>query len=166
MRGVEVVIFQFDDVQVDVGNAQILKAGRPVAVEPKALRVLVYLLENSGRLVEKEELLAAVWQDTFVTENALTREIALLRKALGDTKSAAKYIETVPTRGYRFIASVTSDGSGEPAGTPAGRVSPGRVAAWRAWKLAWVIVTAALVVMAAGGLALHRWMSRSRPLSL
>jgi TolB-like protein/DNA-binding winged helix-turn-helix (wHTH) protein/tetratricopeptide (TPR) repeat protein len=100
------VVFQFDDVRVDVGNAQILKAGQPVPIEPKAFRVLVYLLENPGRVVEKDELLATVWQDTFVTENALTREIGLLRKALGDSKTGAKYIETVPTRGYRFVAKV------------------------------------------------------------
>jgi TolB-like protein/DNA-binding winged helix-turn-helix (wHTH) protein/Tfp pilus assembly protein PilF len=107
-------VFHFDDVRVDLGNAQILKAGRPVAVEPKAFRVLAYLLENRGRLVEKEQLLKAIWQNTFVTENTLTREIALLRKALGDSTPKAKYIETVPTRGYRFIGRVEGDASGTP----------------------------------------------------
>jgi len=102
----EALIFQFDDVRVDAANAQVWKAGRSVALEPKALRVLVFLLERPGRLVEKEELLSSVWANTFVTENALTRCIALLRKVLGDSKGEAKYIETVPTRGYRFIAPV------------------------------------------------------------
>ncbi len=99
--------FEFDDVLVDVSNARAWKAQKPLAIEPKAFRVLVYLLENRGRLVEKDELLSAVWAGTFVTENALTRAIAQLRKALGDSKSEARYIETAPTRGYRFIASVT-----------------------------------------------------------
>ena len=99
-------VFQFDDVHVDVANARVLKSGQPVAVEPKAFSVLTYLLENRGRLVEKEELLKGVWPDTFVTENALTRAIAQLRKALGDSTAKPKYIETVPTRGYRLIAPV------------------------------------------------------------
>src|ERR1700680_941307 len=100
-------IFQFDDVRVDARTAQVFKAGKPAPVEPKAFHVLVYLLQNRGRLIEKDELLSAIWPDTFVTENALTREIALLRKALGDTRADGKYIETVPTRGYRFIAGVS-----------------------------------------------------------
>lgn len=99
-------IFEFDDVRVDAANALVTKAGKRMALEPKAFRVLVFLLERQGRLVEKEELLAGIWGDAFVTENALTRAIALLRKVLGDTKGEAKYIETVPTRGYRFIAPV------------------------------------------------------------
>jgi Tol biopolymer transport system component/DNA-binding winged helix-turn-helix (wHTH) protein len=99
--------FEFDDVLVDLPNARAWKAQKSLAIEPKAFRVLVYLLENRGRLVEKDELLSAVWADTFVTENALTRSIAQLRKALGDSKGQAKYIETAPTRGYRFIAPVS-----------------------------------------------------------
>src|SRR5688500_20317530 len=68
--------------------------------------VLHYLVENRGRLVSKEELIQAVWGETFVTDNALTRVIAQLRKALGDSAKQARYIETVPTQGYRFIAAV------------------------------------------------------------
>lgn len=131
------LIFQFDDVVVDGGNARIVKAGQPISVEPKALRVLLFLLEQRGRLVEKDELLTAVWPGTFVTENALTREIALLRRVLGDSKSPAKYIETVPKRGYRFVANVavtyatvSSSGVAESAGPfsgapPAGIPSDG-----------------------------------------
>jgi Tol biopolymer transport system component/DNA-binding winged helix-turn-helix (wHTH) protein len=100
--------YEFDDVRVDVRNMQVWKAGQRLALEPKAFRVLVFLLEHAGRLVEKEELLTAIWADTFVTENALTRAIALLRKVLGDSTAQAKYIETVPTRGYRFIAAVST----------------------------------------------------------
>lgn len=102
------LIYEFDDVRVDSANALITKAGVRLALEPKAFRLLVFLLERPARLVEKDELLSGVWPDAFVTENALTRSIALLRKVLGDTKGEAKYIETVPTRGYRFIAPVSS----------------------------------------------------------
>ncbi len=100
------LIYQFDDVHVDLEKFEVVKAESRVRIEPKAFEVLVFLIENRGRLVEKKELLDAVWKDAFVTENAMTRIIAQLRKALGDDSKEAKYIETVPTRGYRFIAEV------------------------------------------------------------
>lgn len=154
-------IFQFDDVQVDVRNAQVRKAGRSLAVEPKAFRVLVFLLERAGRLVEKEELLSAVWADTFVTENALTRCIAHLRKVLGDTKGEAKYIETVPTRGYRFIAPVRVESSppAEVAGVDhipeamSGR--PGALAART--RMGWAALIVLILVVAAGAVFAARW---------
>src|SRR4051812_34747484 len=99
-------IYQFDNVKVDAGNFRIWKAETTVQMEPKAFQVLIFLIENRGRLIEKRELLDAIWKETFVTENALTREIAQLRKALGESAREAKYIETVPTKGYRFIAEV------------------------------------------------------------
>lgn len=99
-------IYEFDDVHVDPRAFRVWKAGRPVALEPKAFEVLLFLVENPGRLVEKKELLERVWPDTVVTESAMTRVIADLRKALGDPAREARYIETVPTRGYRFIAEV------------------------------------------------------------
>ncbi|HYY59494.1 MAG TPA: winged helix-turn-helix domain-containing protein [Pyrinomonadaceae bacterium] len=98
--------FEFDDVRVEPRAFKIWKAGREVSLEPKAFKLLLFLMENRGRLIEKGELLDAVWKDTFVTENALTREIAKLRKMLGDDPRNAKYIETVHTQGYRFIARV------------------------------------------------------------
>src|SRR6185503_18625894 len=93
-------------VQVDLGSFRVLKAGTVLALEPKAFEVLVYLIQNRERLIEKNELIDAVWKETFVTPNAMTRVIAQLRKALGDDAREARYIETVPTRGYRFIATV------------------------------------------------------------
>lgn len=99
-------IYQFDSVRVDAAGFRVWKDEAIIQMEPKAFRVLLFLLENRGRLIEKRELLDAVWKETFVTENALTREIAQLRKALGDNVRDVKYIETVPTRGYRFIADV------------------------------------------------------------
>src|SRR5581483_8969398 len=100
------LIYQFDSVQVDLDEFRVTKSGEAVSLEPKAFEVLLFFIENPGRLIEKEELLNAVWKEAFVTQNALTRVIAQLRKGLGDDPKEARYIETVPTRGYRFIAEV------------------------------------------------------------
>lgn len=96
--------FQFEGVRVEPHNFKVFKAGRELSLEPKTFRLLIFLIENRSRLVEKSELLDAVWKDTFVTENAMTREIAKLRKVLGDNPKTPKYIQTVHTQGYRFIA--------------------------------------------------------------
>lgn len=98
--------YEFDDVRVEPDEFRVLKGGQPIALEPKAIDVLTYLVENSGRLVGKQELLDAVWKDTAVSEGAMTRVIAQLRKALGDAAAEPRYLETVPTRGYRFIGDV------------------------------------------------------------
>jgi DNA-binding winged helix-turn-helix (wHTH) protein len=99
-------VYRFDDVEVDVGNFRVLKHGKALALEPKSLTVLIFLIEKCGRLVEKRELMDAVWNDASVTENSLTRAITQLRKVLGDDAKKARYIETVPTRGYRFVANL------------------------------------------------------------
>lgn len=100
------LIYQFDDVRVDLDTFEVFKADAPLRLEPKAFEVLIFLIQNQGRLIQKRELLDAVWKEAFVTENAMTRVIAQLRKALGDGSKQARYIETVPTRGYRFVADV------------------------------------------------------------
>ena len=98
--------FLFDDVRVEPATFRAFKAGNAIQLEPKTLRLLLFLIENRVRLVEKEEILTAIWNGTHVTENALVREIAKLRKTLGDDPKTPKYIQTVHTRGYRFIAEV------------------------------------------------------------
>jgi DNA-binding winged helix-turn-helix (wHTH) protein/tetratricopeptide (TPR) repeat protein len=106
MTGDQHQTFSFDDVQVEPRTSQVFKAGVPVQLEPKSFRLLMFLIENRDRLVEKEEILDAVWKDTNVTENALTRAVAKLRKVLGDDSKTARYIQTIHTRGYRFIAEI------------------------------------------------------------
>jgi DNA-binding winged helix-turn-helix (wHTH) protein len=98
--------YRFDDVEVDVQSFRILKAGRPVALEPKALHLLIFLVENRGRLVGRRELIDAVWNGAFVTDHVLNRAIGQLRRQLADDPKEPRYIETVPTLGYRFIARV------------------------------------------------------------
>jgi Tol biopolymer transport system component/DNA-binding winged helix-turn-helix (wHTH) protein len=101
-------IFRFAEFEVREGEFCLLRGGESIPVEPKAFRVLLYLLRNPQRLVTKDELLDAVWQETSVSENSLTRSVALLRRLLGDDTREPRYIATVPTVGYRFVADVTS----------------------------------------------------------
>ena len=101
------MVYRFDQFEVDDQEFRLAEDGTPVPLEPKALRLLIYLIENRNRLVRKQELLDAVWPDAIVTENALTRAIGLLRKALNEDPRAPRYLETIPTAGYRFIANVT-----------------------------------------------------------
>jgi TolB-like protein/DNA-binding winged helix-turn-helix (wHTH) protein len=100
------VIYRFGRFQADDTAFRLSADGAPVPVEPKALRLLLYLLHNRGRLVRKQELLDAVWAEAAVSESALTRLIGMLRKALEDDSREPRFIETVPTAGYRFIAEV------------------------------------------------------------
>jgi Tol biopolymer transport system component/DNA-binding winged helix-turn-helix (wHTH) protein len=115
-------VFRFGDVEVREREFTLVKAGEILPVEPKAFRVLLILLRNPQKLIQKEELLNAVWGDAAVTENSLTRSIALLRRLLGDETRSPRYIETVATVGYRFVCKVevVEDASGilEPAGQP------------------------------------------------
>src|SRR5580692_2217834 len=101
------MVYRFDQFEVDDREFRLSQYGAPVQVEPKVLRLLVYLIENRNRLVRKQELLDKVWPDAMVTENALTRAIVQLRKALNEDSRVPRYIETVPTAGYRFIATVS-----------------------------------------------------------
>jgi len=106
--------YQFDDVRVDLQTFKVWRKGALLPIEPKAFEALVFLIDHRGRLVEKNEMLDAIWKDAFVTPNALTRVIARLRRALGDDAKDAKYIETVKTRGYRFIADVQVESESTP----------------------------------------------------
>lgn len=99
-------VFRFGDVEVREREFSLTKASEALPVEPKAFRVLLILLRNPHKLNTKEELLNAVWGDAAVTENSLSRSIALLRRLLGDETHNPRFIETVATVGYRFVCPV------------------------------------------------------------
>jgi len=77
-----------------------------IRLEPKAMRVLVHLAEHAGDVVPKERLISAVWADTFVTDDVLTRAISGLRRVFCDDAKAAQVIQTIPKAGYRLIAPI------------------------------------------------------------
>ncbi len=97
-------VYEFGNFRLDTCERVLTRAGDPVSIAPKALEVLIALVEDRGHIVEKQDLMRQVWPDTFVEENNLAFNISVLRKLLGDTSTAPCYIETVPKRGYRFIA--------------------------------------------------------------
>jgi pimeloyl-ACP methyl ester carboxylesterase len=117
--------YDFAGFRIDATERQLLSGSGSVPLTPKAFDTLLFLVEHSGRLVSRDELLAAVWPDTFVGENTLAQNISTLRKVLASDE--APLIETIPRRGYRFLAEVRESGlhaeTGVPAQTPAS-ISP------------------------------------------
>lgn len=98
--------YVFANFRLDVSEKILLHEGNPVPLTPKVFDTLKVLLENAGHLLEKDELIQKIWQDRFVEESNLTFNIKMLRRALGDNAAHPRFIETVPRRGYRFIAEV------------------------------------------------------------
>jgi Tol biopolymer transport system component/DNA-binding winged helix-turn-helix (wHTH) protein len=101
--------YRWDDYVLDLDAFRLERGGVPISLEPKAVNVLAFLVQRPNRLVTKQELFESIWPDTAVTDHALTRVIAQLRRALGDEAREAKYIETVPTRGYRWIRPLATE---------------------------------------------------------
>jgi len=99
-------IYDFGPYRLDAGERRLLRDGETVPLTPKAFDLLQVLVENRGHLLEKEELLKAVWPNTFVEEANLSVIVSHLRKALSNGGDEQRYIETVPKRGYRFVAGV------------------------------------------------------------
>ncbi len=112
-------------IEIDLEGFRLLKDGSQLPVEPKALNLLIFLVENRGKLVERQKLIDAVWGEAFVTDHVLNRSIGQLRKLLEDDSKVPRYIETVPTRGYRFIADVELEGPEEAKGSEPTRPAEG-----------------------------------------
>jgi DNA-binding winged helix-turn-helix (wHTH) protein/tetratricopeptide (TPR) repeat protein len=103
---IEKCVYEFGNFRLNVVERLIESSGQPISIAPKALDVLIVLVENRGRIVEKEDLMRKVWPKTFVEDNNLAFNVSVLRKLFGETGASPRYIETVPKRGYRFIAEV------------------------------------------------------------
>ncbi len=98
--------YEFGPFVLDTFQHTLLKDGKPVSLTPKTYDTLLLLVRNSGRMVPKEELMKFLWPDSFVEESNLTQQVSMIRRALGESPSDPRYIVTVPSRGYRFIAEV------------------------------------------------------------
>ena len=98
--------YEFGNFRLDASQHLLWRDDKPLPLTPKALELLLVLVENSPRVVDKNDLMQAVWPDSFVEETNLTRNIFTLRQVLSDDRNGNKFIETVPKRGYRFVTPV------------------------------------------------------------
>jgi len=159
-------MYAFGPFLLDAGQRVVLRDGRPVPLTPKAVDTLLVLVRNAGHLVAKDDLMKEVWPDAFVEEVNLAKNIFVLRHALGNGEQGQNYIETVPKRGYRFVAGVTpgvADGEGSriatepqsPAAAPTpskeiiehtGARAPAGLKPRPSWRLAVLLIALALAL--------------------
>ncbi|MEJ2257550.1 MAG: winged helix-turn-helix domain-containing protein [Woeseiaceae bacterium] len=113
------LVSRFGDFEADPEAWRLSRDGAEIHLDPVVLKLLFYLIENCGRLVTRQELMDTVWGDTVISESALTKAAARLRKALGDDSANHRYLETVRSQGYRFVAPVEEaehlDGADSPS---------------------------------------------------
>ena len=153
--------YRFGQFVLDPSKRTLSRADSPVFVTPKALDVLIFLARNPKRLVTKEELLQAVWGDTFVEEGNLTQYISHLRKALADNSEDGRLIVTIARKGYQFTEDVTVGEAAEVANQVAAQIPATKIISrpdtqpapvskvpkhW--WKVAVVAVCAIILVVA------------------
>ena len=98
--------YEFGPFRLDKEKRRLMKDGEPVHLSPKAIEALMVLLQNAGKLLERDDLMRAVWAESFVEDANLTVAISNLRKVLSQNGDSAEYIETIPRVGYRFVAEV------------------------------------------------------------
>ena len=121
-------IYAFGAFQLDAQQKILLRDGERIALHPKTFATLLALVESGGAVITKDDLLAKVWPGTFVEESSLTKNIALLRKALRNGHDHSDYIETIPTVGYRFVAPMRQPTNGKEQSLPAPVPAPDIVA--------------------------------------
>ena len=149
-------LYEFGPFRLDPTERKLLRDNETVVLTPKAFDTLHMLVRNSGRVLEKDELIRMLWPDTFVEEGSLSNHIFLLRKALGENPA---FIETVPRRGYRFVGAVRQFPHGAPtqlekppeAGDPSEASIPAK--ARRPWRSRAGLGIAAVALLAALGAA-------------
>src|SRR5215813_8191776 len=106
MFGQTQTAYEFGPFRVDARERQLTRDGAVVPLRPKVFDILLMLVENSGHVLTKDDVMKHVWSDIAVEEGNISRTISTLREALGEGPRDHRYIETIPWRGYRFVASV------------------------------------------------------------
>src|SRR5579872_6465088 len=142
-------LYEFGPFRLDPAKRVLLRDGDPVPLTPKVFDTLLVLVQNSGQPISRDELMQAVWPDSFVEEGNLTQNISVLRKALGNRN---RYIVTIPGRGYQFVEPVLEiegkeGGPAEQASfAPSARQNDMRGSLYRSPK--WGLLLLALLVIA------------------
>jgi DNA-binding winged helix-turn-helix (wHTH) protein/TolB-like protein/Flp pilus assembly protein TadD len=163
-------IYEFDDFRLDAARRVLLRRGEPLPLTPRVFDTLLYFVRHHGRVLEKDELMGAIWPDAFVEENNLNQNVSMLRRALGESRGENRYIVTVPGRGYRFAADVRTLADenareGAEVGLPGRNSTPAHVApaylplperrAGRIRGRVWPAVCAGVLVAALGAGAFY-----------
>jgi TolB-like protein/DNA-binding winged helix-turn-helix (wHTH) protein/Tfp pilus assembly protein PilF len=165
--------YVFGEFRLDVRQRALFRQQELIALMPKSLETLLFLVERHGQIVDKKELLEAVWPDTFVEEVSLARNVSLLRKALSDHQDGHAFIETIPKRGYRFVAPVEIEDlpSGQTELTPTSEPhapEPSILLGRRipSFRRKWVLTlaVAGICVGVLGGIYLRSWPAPRPPL--
>src|SRR6267142_2399569 len=104
--------YEFGRFRLDAGERVLLRDSEFVPLTPKVFDILLALVERGGHVVEKDDLMKRIWPDTFVEEGNLTQNVSVLRKALGESPTGPKFIETIARRGYRFVEPIREAGNG------------------------------------------------------
>jgi pentatricopeptide repeat protein len=155
-------MYQFGEFRVDPSSRALMRNDNPIALNRRAFDVLLYLVENPGRVVTKEELLKSVWPDAYVDENNLTQSISALRKALEERPGTNTCITTLPGRGYQFIASVSRAGNSfvlqERTLTTSFVTEERRTRLLNGSLMGWIVVTALLA-----GAGAYEWKRHTLP---
>jgi DNA-binding winged helix-turn-helix (wHTH) protein/tetratricopeptide (TPR) repeat protein len=140
-------VYEFGPFRVDPEKETLFRAGESVPLTPKTFQILLVLIRNSNEVVTKDDLMKTVWPDTFVEEANLSRNVFMLRKALGESAQAHRYIVTVPGRGYRLAESVQLVPDQELTVIAASRSKMQlEMRETRPWR--WIAVAAVLVLLA------------------
>ena len=152
-------LYEFGPFRVDPEKELLIRGDETVSLTPKTFQILLVLMRHKKEVVTKDELMKEVWPDTFVEEANLSRNIFLLRKALGESPQDHQYILTVPGRGYRFaeeVQVVSEQELGIVAASHAKvQVELSETGRWR-WPAATAVVLLALAASAVGFFFLHR----------
>jgi TolB-like protein/DNA-binding winged helix-turn-helix (wHTH) protein/Flp pilus assembly protein TadD len=163
----------FDPFRLDTANHCLWRGEERVPIAPKAYDVLRYMVENPARLVTQDELLEALWPETYVNPEILRKYILDVRKILGDKPDKPVFIETLPKRGYRFIAPVTDESAAKPPSLPASHgtpkmvsskteaLAPHRKGLFDKGRLGELVIATALLLIVAGA-AGHFWPRRNK----
>jgi TolB-like protein/DNA-binding winged helix-turn-helix (wHTH) protein/Tfp pilus assembly protein PilF len=153
--------YRFGEYELDTATGELKTAAAKIQLQDQPLRVLVALLEHPGELVTREQLVARVWPpQTFVDyDRSLNKAVNKLREALGDSAEQPRFIETLPRKGYRFIAEVGTTATGEQPISLMTAPPPARVSSW--WWISFGVVACLAGVIAANVGGARNWLARS-----
>src|SRR5688572_17575353 len=151
--------YRFEDFVLDPNTRVLSRGGEVISLTPRVLDTLLAFVERPGETLTKDELMSAIWADSFVEESNLTQNVAVLRKTLGEDARAHRYIVTVPGRGYKFVPEVTRDGVVTAKVNGAAVIADGAIASrgeiGQKRRSPWLIPAVTAIILVAGAVAAY-----------